>query len=261
MEFVSKPTASLVDASASDDMVAMAAWVSHDADSEGRLGDQNRVAKLIDFLYRNKHLSPFEHGHITFKVDVPLFVAREWHRHRTQSYNEVSGRYTEMKPRFFRGEKARVQKGKPGAYYFEDGDDELTAIYLKSKERVVKVAWEEYMLRLEAGMAKEQAREDLPLSLMTQFYATANPRNWLQFLTLRTEKTALKEIRDVAAQVEEQFANIMPLTYDAYIKDKHPMVTMDINTGGVSADAIAEKVLEGITVHMAKRELYKENNS
>lgn len=263
MEFVSKPTASLVDASASDNMVAMAAWVSHDADSEERLEHPERVAKLIKFLYTNKHLSPFEHGHITFKVDVPLFVAREWHRHRTQSYNEVSGRYTEMKPRFFRGTKARVQKGKPGAYFFEDGDDELTAIYLKSKERIVKVAWEEYQLRLAAGMAKEQAREDLPLSLMTQFYATANPRNWLQFLTLRTEKTALKEIREVAAQVEEQFANIMPLTYDAYINTKHPQyhLNMDVNTSGVTADAIADEVLKGITIHTAKRALYKRGNA
>jgi thymidylate synthase (FAD) len=215
-EFVSEPKVTLVNASMSDDMVAMAAWVSHDQDSEERLDDKHRVAKLINFLYTNKHMSPFEHGHMTVKVDAPLFVAREWHRHRTQSYNEVSGRYTEMKPRFFRGTTARVQKGKPGAYYFEDGTEEQTAIYLTSKQRVVDVAWEEYERRLEAGIAKEQAREDLPLSLMTQFYATANPRNWMQFLTLRTDKTALKEIRDVAYQVEYLFKHHMPLTYSAY---------------------------------------------
>lgn len=217
VEYVSTPSVSLVDASMSDEMVAMAAWVSHDQDSEERLEHPERVRKLIKFLYDNKHMSPFEHGHMTVKVDVPLFVAREWHRHRTQSYNEVSGRYTEMKPRFYLGDRARVQKGKPGAYYFEDGTDDQTAIYIASKARVVEVAWEEYERRLAAGIAKEQAREDLPLSLMTQFYATANPRNWMQFLTLRTDKHALKEIRDVATQVEDLFARQMPLTYDAYV--------------------------------------------
>src|SRR3954466_6495423 len=116
-------------------MVAMAAWVSHDMDSEDRFRTEGRPVKLINFLWRNRHTSPFEHGNITVKVDVPLFVARKWHRHRTQSYNEVSGRYTMMTPRFYSGTIARVQKGKPGDYYFEDGTPEQTAIYLKSKER------------------------------------------------------------------------------------------------------------------------------
>lgn len=216
MEFVNSPTARLVNHSASDDMVAMAAWVSHDADSESRLDNQAQVAGLIKFLYRNKHMSPFEHGHFTWKIDCPLFVRSEFHRHRTWSYNEVSGRYTEMKPRFFKGDVARVQHGKPGDYYFEPGDAEQTAQYIKSKERAVQSAWQEYQYRLSIGMAKEQAREDLPLSLMTQFYATANPRNVMQFLTLRTDSHALKEIRELATQMEHQFAEVMPLTYNAY---------------------------------------------
>lgn len=208
----------LVEASASDEMVAMAAWVSHDRDSEERLSDSNGIRKLINFLYRQKHLSPFEHGHFTFKVDVPLFVAREFHRHRTMSYNEVSGRYTLMKPRFYAGDDTRVQHGKAGDYYFEPGSQEQTALYLKSKERVLKVAWEEYQHRLDAGIAKEQAREDLPLSLMTQFYATTNPRNLMQFLMLRNEKHALKEIQMVAVEMEKHLALTMPATYKAFSK-------------------------------------------
>jgi thymidylate synthase (FAD) len=197
-------------------MVAMAAWVSHDQDSEDRLENRVQVEKLINFLYKNKHMSPFEHGTFIFKVDVPFFVAREFHRHRTASYNEVSGRYTLMKPRFWVGAKARVQKGKPGDYYFEDGTPEQTAIYLKSKEKILDLAWEVYEQRLAAGIAKEQAREDLPLSMMTQFYATMNPRNLMQFLTLRNEEHALKEIQEVAVQMEELFAEQMPLTYKAF---------------------------------------------
>lgn len=216
MEFVENVTARLIQSNASDNMTAMAAWVSNDADSEERLQDEKRKAGLINFLYRNRHMSPFEHGSLTWKVDVPLFVAREYHRHRTWSYNEVSGRYTVMQPRFYRGTTARVQKGKMGNYYFEDADENITARYFKSKERSVKVAWEEYMYRLDLGMAKEQAREDLPLSLMTQFYATANPRNVMAFLTLRNDSHALREIRDVAVQIEADFARQMPLTYAAY---------------------------------------------
>jgi thymidylate synthase (FAD) len=217
LELVNKVGVSLIGTNASDDMVAMAAWVSHDADSEARLDNREQVEKLINFLYSNRHMSPFEHGQFIFKVDVPLFVAREFHRHRTMSYNEVSGRYTEMKPRFWEGTAARIQKGKPGDYYFESGTSEQTAVYKTSKSRAAKAAWKEYQQRLDAGIAKEQAREDLPLSLMTQFYATVNPRNLMQFLDLRNDKHALKEIRDVAVQMEAILAKTMPLTYKAYI--------------------------------------------
>jgi thymidylate synthase (FAD) len=231
MELVSKVSVDLIQSNATDDMVAMAAWVSHDADSEERLKNREQVRKLINFLYLNKHMSPFEHGQFTFKVDVPLFVAREFHRHRTFSYNEVSGRYTEMKPRFWIGDEARIQKGKPGDYYFESGDEEQTELYTASKKKAVKKAWRHYKKRLASGMAKEQAREDLPLSLMTQFYATVNPRNLMAFLTLRNDKHALKEIRLVAEQMEKIFAEQMPLTYRAYVeqreREQNPSVNMD----------------------------------
>lgn len=216
IELVSEVGVTLIEASASDDMVAMAAWVSHDADNEKRLENRAQVTNLINFLYSNKHMSPFEHGHFTFKIDVPLFVAREFMRHRTASYNEVSGRYTVMQPRFWVGDIARVQKGKPGDYYFEPADNEQTAIYLQSKRKAATKAWKIYQQRLDAGIAKEQAREDLPLSLMTQFYVTMNPRNLMQFLTLRNEKHALAEIQAVAVKMEEIFAEVMPLTYLAY---------------------------------------------
>lgn len=229
VELVSEVGVTLIEASASDDMVAMAAWVSHDTDSEDRLKDRAKVKGLISFLYNNKHMSPFEHGHFTFKVDVPLFVAREFMRHRTASYNEVSGRYTEMKPRFYAGDAARVQEGKPGAYYFKKGSDDQTALYRQTKRKATKKAWETYQERLEAGIAKEQAREELPLSLMTQFYVTMNPRNLMQFLTLRNDKHALKEIRDVAVKMEEIFKKQMPLTHEAFITERSDREMMILN--------------------------------
>lgn len=234
IEFVSEVGVQLIDAAASDDMVALAAWVSNDADSEERLGDPGRVQGLINFLYRNKHMSPFEHGHFTFKVDVPLFVAREFHRHRTMSYNEVSGRYTQMKPRFWRGKEARVQRGKMGNYYFVPASDDLTALYRREKELSLVEDWNRYQRLLEAGIAKEQAREDLPLSLMTQFYATCNPRNLMQFLTLRNDTHALAEIRQVAVKMEEIFASVMPMTYSAF-RPEQPDYTLHIDTEAASA--------------------------
>ncbi len=216
IEYVNECSVELIGTNASDDMVAMAAWVSNDQDAVERLEDRPKVEGLINFLYKNRHMSPFEHGVFTFKVDVPLFVAREFHRHRTMSYNEVSGRYTEMKPRFWRADKTRVQQGKMGNYYFVDGDAQQDLVYKSAKNFAVEHAWHSYQVRLKAGIAKEQAREELPLSLMTQFYATCNPRNLMQFLTLRTDKHALKEIRDVADKMETIFADVMPLTHKAY---------------------------------------------
>lgn len=218
VELVNEVSVRLINHNVSDDMVAMAAWVSHDIDDEVRLKYEGKVEGLINFLMRKKHLSPFEHNALTVKVDVPLFVRSEWHRHRTQSYNEVSGRYTEMKPRFYVGKQARVQKGKPGDYYFEPASDDATAYYLVTKRQAVENAWGCYQNRLAAGIAKEQAREDLPLSLMTQFYATANLRNWLQFLQLRNESHALQEIQDAAKQVAEIVKSAAPLTYAAFEK-------------------------------------------
>jgi thymidylate synthase (FAD) len=256
VEFINNTTATLVNYSASDEMVAMAAWVSNDADSEEKLNDEGRVEKLINFLYSNRHMSPFEHGVFTWKIDCPLFVRSEFHRHRTWSYNEVSGRYTEMKPRIFRGDRARVQKGKMGNYYFVDGGDDLTAQYHQSKLRVAELVWEEYLYRLELGLSKEQAREDLPLSLMTQFYATANPRNVMQFLALRTDSHALKEIRELANQMEEQFATVMPLTHKAYAKARekelYPEYNITINQPG-NEEQIAKYVLDAINASNRKK--------
>lgn len=218
IEYTNEVEVNLIHHNISDNMVALAAWVSHDIDKEERLEDTARVGGLINFLVKNKHLSPLEHGSLTVKSNVPLFVRSEWHRHRTQSYNEVSGRYTEMLPKFYCGSVARVQKGKPGDYYFEEGTPEQTAGYLQSKKRAVESAWAEYKYRLDLGIAKEQAREDLPLSLMTQFYATGNLRNWLQFLALRDEEHALEEIQMAAKQVAEIVKFAAPLTYAAFEK-------------------------------------------
>lgn len=212
-------TVELIKHNASDEDVAYAAWVSNFG--AGALErDTSDVSKLINFLYSNKHMSPFEHGSFTFFVDTPLFVAREFMRHRTFSYNETSGRYKEMEGRFYVPYEDRplVQKGKVGAYTFVPGTPEQYNLVVACFKESFEVAWHKYQTMLENGIAKEVARDVLPLSLYTQFYATANPRNIMQFLVLRNDKHALYEIRKVAEAIEDAFAAAMPLTYAAFIK-------------------------------------------
>lgn len=217
-EFVDKSTVELIQTNASDDMVCMAAWVSFDQDKAARLEDEKGKAGLINFLLKNKHMSPFEHGQFTFRVTTPLFVRSEHHRHRTQSYNEVSGRYTQYDMIFYLppNDRPLVQAGKPGKYMFLEGTNEQYAIAASSQRRVIELAVDEYHRQLEWGVAKEVARMVLPTSLMTSYYATVNPRNLMAFLDLRTDPTALHEIRQVAADMEEIFKDTMPLTYAAW---------------------------------------------
>jgi thymidylate synthase (FAD) len=217
IELVSNSDVLLVKHNASDVDVARAAWVSNYG-GDAREKDTDRIAGLINFLYRERHMSPFEHGSLTFFIDTPIFVAREFMRHRTWSYNETSGRYKHMEPRFYLPAEDRplVQEGKVGAYTFTPGTKEQYAIVRSSQTNVFESAWKTYVSQLQWGVAKEVARNVLPVSTMTQFYATTNPRNLIQFLLLRNDKHALKEIRDVAAEMEEQFKLVMPITYDVY---------------------------------------------
>jgi thymidylate synthase (FAD) len=221
LEFVNRASASLVKTDGKDDDVALAAWVSFSANEPERLNDREGVERLISFLMREEHNSPFEHSHFTFMIDCPFFVAREFHRHRTQAYNEVSGRYVELKPRFYVPPTSRpaVQRGKAGAYYFEP-DVEIMAEAADNLREKNKWDWEHYERQLSLGVAKEVARMGLPLNMMTQFYATVSARNLIHFLGLRTSPQALYEIRQVAGDMELILAQTMPMTYAAWQQKK-----------------------------------------
>lgn len=201
-----------------DEQVCLSAWVSFGADSEERLEDRGKVNGLINFLYRNKHMTPFESSVFTFRIGTPIFVTREIQRHRSASYNEWSGRYAEMVPEFYlpRSDRPLKQDGKPGAYYFVRGTQEQYDVVADQQRPVVDLAWTAYQNQLTAGVAKEVARNCLPLSTYTRFYVTMNARNLMHFLTLRTDPTALYEIRQVAGAMEQHLAEKMPMTYNAY---------------------------------------------
>ncbi len=214
-------TVELHKTNATDVDVAYAAWVSNFA-SQSRDRDTSDISKLINFLYSNKHMSPYEHGSFTFFIETTLFVAREFMRHRTFSYNETSGRYKELEGRFYIPPFGRplVQVGKPGVYTFSQGTNAQYDFMVEEHSAQFESAWQSYQRQLEYGIAKEVARNVFPLGLYTQFFATANPRNVMQFLTLRNDDPALWEIRKVAQQIEEIFAATMPLTYNAFDKER-----------------------------------------
>jgi thymidylate synthase (FAD) len=200
--------------SGSDLSVVNAAKVSFAKQSDG-FGDEEK--RVLGFLMREQHGSPFEHNYFKFHVRAPIFVVREWERHRIGfSYNEESGRYVELRPDFYIPEIARTQEGKPGSYSFEDGDDFQTDHVRSSVMLHSKNAYKHYQDLLEAGIAKEQARIVLPLNTYTEFYFSCNARSLMNFLELRMASSAMYEIRAYAEALYELWAEVMPATAEAF---------------------------------------------
>lgn len=210
-----KSSLSLVQLCASDLMVVNAAKVSF-----GQRVDQMGESEIgiLNFLMRQRHGSPFEHNMFTFHVRCPIFVAREWFRHRVGSFNEYSGRYKEMKPDFYvpNPNDVRAQVGKPGSYTFEQMDPDDATNVMEVMANTYRDAWGSYQWMLESGVAKELARDVLPVSIYTEFYWTVNARALMNFLSLRNHPDALREIRYFAENVEILFAMAMPVTHTAF---------------------------------------------
>lgn len=217
--FSSESTVDLVRSNASDDDVAMAAWVSFGNDREERLKDRDRVKGLINFLWREGHYSPFEHSNFTFRVNTPLFVSREIMTHkRSLHINEESQRYSAIEPKFYIPSTQRplVQKGKAGQYNFEQGSSTQYTQVQSMLEYNSRTAWATYQGMLELGVAKEVARDALPVNIFTNLYVTVNARNLLHFIDRRAEAQALYEIQEVANKMADHIEGRMPFTYEAW---------------------------------------------
>lgn len=229
-EFRSDITVELVRSSAGDSDVLFAARVSTQgeqtlATAAAGTAASDRDRGLINYLMRDRHGSPFEHNSMTFYVQAPIFVFREFMRHRIASYNEESGRYRELRPVFYvpGPERRLVQVGKPGAYVFEPGTAEQHALVDASARSVALAAYASYRRMLDAGVAREVARIVLPLSLYSSMYVTMNARSLMNFLSLRTTREdsrfpsfPQREIEMAAEQMEEHWRALMPLTYAAF---------------------------------------------
>jgi thymidylate synthase (FAD) len=207
----------LDDCMADDLSVVNAARVSF-GDRREKMNEADRG--LIGFLMRERHGTPFEHNSFRFHVKCPIFVAREWFRHRIGSFNEMSGRYTEIENHGYvpEGDYCRAQVGKPGAYTFTPLDSDLADEVSAVIDVQVRHAFGTYNYLLRRGVAKEVARVVLPVGTFTEFYWTVNARALMNFLSLRTDDTAQREIRDYAAEVERIFSIKMPVTFDFWDK-------------------------------------------
>lgn len=207
-----------LDAAMADDMsVVNAARVSF-AKQKEETELTNADIGLINFLMRERHGTPFEHNAFRFHVKCPVFVAREWFRHRIGSFNEFSARYSEVPNEFFVPEKEdmRTQVGKPGAYTFERNGEPHASAALFTIESANESAYKSYQTLLGLGLAKEQARMVLPVSMFTQFYWTVNARSLMNFLSLRQHESAQRDIREYANAVCELAAPVMPVTFAAW---------------------------------------------
>jgi thymidylate synthase (FAD) len=228
--FRSDMTVELVRSNAADSDVLFAARVSTQGEqtlesAAAGTSATDRDRGLINYLMRDRHGSPFEHNSMTFYVQAPLFVFREFMRHRIASYNEESGRYRELRPVFYvpGPDRNLVQQGKPGAYEFVAGTPEQTAVAVAEGHAVATAAYESYQRQLAAGIAREVARTVLPLSIYSSMYVTMNARALMNFLSLRTKRPEShfpsfpqREIEMVAERMESLWSPLMPLTHAAF---------------------------------------------
>lgn len=205
----------LVDSMGNDLSVARAARVSYDA--AWRAGeDEGSDAKLIRYLWRNHHTTPFEAVTFTFEIHAPIFVFRQWHRHRTWSYNELSARYRPLPQVYY---MPAVDKVGQQATKNKQGREESDADRADDMARVdahCKCAFYEYGRLLQAGWPRELARMVLPLNTYSHMFATVDLLNLMKFLTLRCDAHAQYEIRVYADAMRELARSVAPVAIGAW---------------------------------------------
>jgi thymidylate synthase (FAD) len=205
----------LVDYMGSDDRIVQSARVSYGSGTKSYRQDQG----LIDYLLRNEHTSPFEQVVLTFHAKMPIFVARQWVRHRTARLNEISGRYSVMKDEFY------LPAGKDIAFQSEDNkqgrqseavDPELQERISKDLEDRQSQAYKAYSELIDRGLARELARINLPLSLYTEWYWQIDLHNLFHFLRLRLDPHAQYEIRAYAEAMLEIAEAVAPMATKSF---------------------------------------------
>lgn len=178
-------------------------------------------SKLLRYLYQHEHYTPFEFASMTVEVQAPIFVFREWHRHRTQSYNEMSARYAPLPDLYFMPEADNVKER--GRFAAAAGTRQATGVgafdeqyvqgWLDAVQSVYGMVEALYQQALQHGIPKELARITMPVGHYTRMRASANLRNWLQFLSLRDSTLAQWEIRRYAKAVGQCVAHCFPRTW------------------------------------------------
>lgn len=202
----------LVRSSGTDLDIANAARVSY-----GRISHEvsDRDIALINFLMEHNHSSPFEHNQLSFRVKAPIFVARQWMRHRMNSYNEISYRYVKVNTEFYVPKVWRLQDTENKQSSFGEVEDKnITQEY----KTAIEQAYERYNNMLEAGVCREQARAVLPVATYTEFIYTCNLRSLMSFMQLRLGDGAQLEIREYAKGLLQLALPYFPVALKAWRK-------------------------------------------
>lgn len=230
ISFRSDPSVDLVQCMGSDASVVAAARVSVvGADAQKfENASAEEHAGLINYLMSHRHGTPFEHAAMTFRAEAPIFVYREWHRHRVWSYNEESGRYKQLEPVFHipASDRPLVNIGTSARPQMVPGSEAQYQSQVLRMRKSYQQAYAAYLEALEDGVAKEVAREVLPVATYSTMYATANLRGIMSFLSLRTDDESATfpskpqyEIQQAAWKVEEFFAEHFPIVHATWNKN------------------------------------------
>lgn len=204
----------------SDEIIAKAARVSTGKDLE----DTQKIVGLIKYLAKEGHTSPFEHTALTVRIEAPIFVAREAMRHRTFSFNEISGRYAKLQPVFYLpdGDRSLVNNGSGAHPDLVEGTHSQYLRMFGEHHRAYNVAWEHYDGMIQEGIANEVARDVLPVATYTSWYMTGNLHAWFKFLELRdgSKGHPQYEIVQLAQQVWPMIEEHWPIAARAW-KEKN----------------------------------------
>jgi thymidylate synthase (FAD) len=230
-----------------DSAIVQAARVSY---GQG-LKDYDTDSKLINYLFKHKHSSPFEMVKFKFHVKAPIFVARQWFRHRMGNYNEISGRYSELSEEMYVPDKVSSQS--KVNKQLSDNDDllntnDIVKDLIFNGYMINKSSFKNYKDLMKEGVSRETARINLPLSLFTEFYFCMDLHNLLNFIKLRNSENAQYEIKEYASAIENIITPLCPITMKAY--NEHKTITL-------SKDQIKSLIFVKDIKKLSKRE-YKE---
>jgi thymidylate synthase (FAD) len=213
-----------------DDLrIVETARISYKSPSKGEEADK----KLLMYLHKNRHTSPFESCNITFNIKMPIFCMRQFVRHRTFRLNEWSGRYSELADEFYMPKLWRVQdtKNKQGSLEYigaTESEDFWHSSNTAIAERVFSEAYEGYQQLLKRGVAKELARIVLPVSMFTEIYVNTDVHNLMHFLNLRQDPHAQLEIREIADGMASVFQELFPWSHEAHVTHKLKMIDVSV---------------------------------
>jgi thymidylate synthase (FAD) len=190
--------------------------------TQGSFRDWYQDRKLLAYLYEHQHNTPFEFAGMVIEVQAPIFVFREWHRHRVQAFNESSARYAPLPPLYYMPTPSQLEdRGMAATSNKQAGsaaswDHEEAMKWLRDAQDHLKESEELYQRALKSGVPKELARITMPVGHYSRMRASANLRNWLAFLTLRMDPAAQYEIRMYANAVGEIIAKHFPRTWELF---------------------------------------------